>query len=55
MNGLSGGDCYTWTASFNPQTPCATETPSGSGSCASADWFWIIAAGIAALAVLTKK
>jgi hypothetical protein len=54
MRGLSGGDCYSWTQAFNPQQPCATAVPQGSETCSDATWFWVIAAGVALVAVFKK-
>lgn len=54
MRGLSGGDCYTWTQAFNPQTPCATVPTTANQTCSDATWFWVLAAGVALFAVLKK-
>jgi hypothetical protein len=54
MNGLSGGDCYSWGQNFNPPQPCGTSAPAGYETCSDATWFWLIAAGVALVCVLKK-
>jgi hypothetical protein len=51
MGDLSG--CYSWEAVFSPQVSCGTSQ--GQTVCPDATWFWVLAAGIAAIAVFKKK